>query len=238
MKIQILSDLHLEFHKDQGVSFINSLNDNCDVLILAGDITSYSLLKLTLNRFCNKFKDVVYVLGNHEYYYSDKSEVNSIMMEACEEKSNLHWLNNSIKSIDGVRFVGNTMWFKEDPLAPFNLMHDFSKIRDLSNWVYKENNETLNFLRKEILPGDVVVTHHLPSYKSVDPFYKNSRLNSFFVCDVEDIIADKSPKLWIHGHTHSSLDYTIEDTRILCNPFGYLNYELNPKFKDELIVEL
>jgi hypothetical protein len=52
------------------------------------------------------------------------------------------------------------------------------------------------------------------------------------------VIADARPALWVHGHTHDSLDYRIGDTRIICNPFGYLHHEENPKFQRDLVVDM
>jgi Icc-related predicted phosphoesterase len=100
-------------------------------------------------------------------------------------------------------------------------LDDFSKIKDYESWVYSENWKAIDFLAENLGSGDVVVTHHLPSRKSVHPKYERSPLNSFFLCDVEPLIADRQPALWIHGHTHSSSDYQIGATRVVCNPAGY-----------------
>ena len=32
-------------------------------------------------------------------------------------------------------------------------------------------------------------------------------------------------KLWTHGHTHEDFDYMVGETRIVCNPRGYIRYE-------------
>lgn len=100
-------------------------------------------------------------------------------------------------------------------------------IKDFRNQVYKKNTESIEFLKRELLSGDIVLTHHLPSYRSVPQRYKTSPLNGFFVCDLEGLILERKPSLWVHGHTHDSLDYHLGNTRIVCNPYGYLNHELN-----------
>ena len=51
------------------------------------------------------------------------------------------------------------------------------------------------------------------------------------------LIEEKKPALWIHGHAHNSVDYTIGETRILSNPRGYSN-RLNRNFDDNLIITL
>lgn len=66
-----------------------------------------------------------------------------------------------------------------------------------------------------------MVTHHLPSHRSTAARFVRSPLNRFFVCDVEPLIVDRQPRLWVHGHTHAAMDYRIGATRVVCNPLGY-----------------
>jgi Icc-related predicted phosphoesterase len=83
-----------------------------------------------------------------------------------------------------------------------------------------------------------VVTHHLPTYRSVAPRFKSSPLNAFFVSDLEELIEERRPRLWMHGHTHTSVDQRVGSTRFLCNPFGYVGWELNAAFNEGMFVEL
>ena len=84
----------------------------------------------------------------------------------------------------------------------------------------------------------IIITHHLPSFKSVVPKYRNSPLNPAFASNLDSLIEDSEVPLWIHGHTHSSLDYKIKSTRILCNPRGYPGYEENPLFNSQMIINI
>jgi len=239
-KIRLLSDLHLEWYSDQGDSFINSLEtDEEEILVLAGDITSWNRIEAVLTQFCAKFKEVVYVLGNHEYYGApSRTHVLEECFKAQNKNSNLHWLNNSKTCIDGKWFYGGTMWFRLTPQTKalqygFN---DFHKISKLNEWVYQENYEFCKFI-ENVSEGDVVVTHHLPSEGSVSSLFKTSKLNAFFVCDLEGVMSAFQPSIWLHGHTHSSFDYIIDKTRVVCNPFGYFGHSLNNKFDSKLIIE-
>ena len=81
-------------------------------------------------------------------------------------------------------------------------------------------------LNKELEDDDVLITHYLPSYRSVAKEYVGSHLNRFYVCDLSSVLNVVSPKLMIHGHTHSSCDYHLGETRVICNPFGYARYDL------------
>jgi len=239
MRLRIMSDLHLEFHKDGGECFVNSLEtEGTDILILAGDICMHQQLDVVLTSFCKKFPKVVYTLGNHEYYRSSRYKVCKTMKNVCEKNDNLIWLEASSKIIDGVKFVGGTLWFKEAPMAPKWSLSDFSEIENFESWVYDLNRETTRKIEDEIDGNCVVVTHHLPSFKSVHEAYKRSQLNPFFVCDLEPMIKHFKPKLWIHGHTHVSMWYNIGPTQVICNPFGYMRREENPNFNENLTVEI
>lgn len=242
MKILVLSDLHLEFHADHGRSFIDCLptGDKVDVCVLAGDITVGEGIPNALKQFCDRYEQVIFTFGNHEFYNSNRNSVISWTLDAVAANSNLTWLDCDTKVIGGKRFVGTPMWFRD---APDNkrwtdCMNDFQVIEGFADWVYKENERALKYLEKNVQKGDIVVTHYLPSWKSVAPQFKDSNLNRFFVCDVEPLIRKKKPALFTHGHTHSSFDYLIGKTRVVANPFGYARYEENAKFLFDKIVEV
>lgn len=79
--------------------------------------------------------------------------------------------------------------------------------------------------------NDIIISHHLPSYKSIADKFIRSKLNCFFVSDCEKEIIEKQPKLWFHGHTHSECDYYINNIHILCNPVGYPTERNDYKWK-------
>lgn len=234
MRIFPVSDIHAEFHVDEGRTFIRSMaaRKNVDVMIIAGDAgTKHRNSKNKHNSaamvgaMCKIFPHVVYVLGNHEYY--ETADIRIPVMAARElavKYSNLHFLERDTCEIDGVRFVGTTMWFPDNPLVAFGArknMGDFNYIPGFAPWVAAENPRCVKFLRQTMRPGDVVVTHHLPSFRSVDPTYIHSSLNPFYVCDMAKDIMRSKPALWIHGHCHVAADYHVGDTRVMSNPFGY-----------------
>ena len=82
----------------------------------------------------------------------------------------------------------------------------------------------------------VVVTHHAPSRASVAPRFAGQRLNPAFVSGLESLIEAGRPSLWVHGHTHTSFDYRLGKTRVICNPRGYPGE--NPDFRPGLVVEV
>jgi Icc-related predicted phosphoesterase len=265
MKIQIMSDLHLEFG-DMKIE-----NHGADVLILSGDIIVKSHFDKTpvfrdfLDRCSKSFKNVVYVAGNHEFYGSMISETQQFLRSLCGEYSNIHFLDNAMLEIDGIVFVGSTLWTdcnREDPLTMnmiMSRMNDYQIIRndlsavDRTTGRYKLLHpfDTVEFHKKtlayfqEVLEANmtkkcVVVGHHAPSTASIHPKYSSDfHLNGAYSSNLSDFVLDRPQiKLWTHGHTHSSFDYMIGPTRVVCNPRGYAGYEVNPQFDMGKIVEV
>jgi len=236
MKIQVLSDLHLEFHRDGGDWFLDKLPVAADVMVLAGDICPASSIERVFARFCSKYRHVIYVHGNHEFYGSDRSSVIERTMAAKRDNTNMHWLDSSYVEIDGQRFVGTPLWFRRSK-APTWPMADFTQIVDYEQWVYSENARATEYLFEVVTSSDVVITHHLPAPICVAPQFKNSPLNAFFVCDVTPIIRRRAPKVWIYGHTHCPGNFVLERTRMVCNPMGYPDENI-PAFREDLVVEV
>lgn len=243
MRIRLLSDLHFEFHADGGAEFVASLdNRNVDVLVLAGDIAVGEGIGPALTLLCHQFAraTVIYVHGNHEFYGSSRSATLRITETAASENRNLVWLDGTVATIHGRRFLGAPLWFRRDPSADRykRAMADFGQIPEYESWVYAENERAVTMFHHELREGDCVVTHHLPAQKSVAAQFRSSRLNAFFLCDLEDLILERSPALWLHGHTHSSVYTAVGNTLVACNPFGYVGYELNAGFDAALTIEV
>jgi len=123
MKLQLLSDLHLE----QSPDFVPEGAPGADVLVLAGDIGSYqrdSRLRDTdfgLARFSPRlpgspWKTVLYVPGNHEYDDLPFDETHVRLRDTCE-RLGITWLEQAVVVLDGVRFVGATLWADFDAIA-------------------------------------------------------------------------------------------------------------------------
>lgn len=242
MKIQLLSDLHMEFMPliEHEYFVLKNLNE-VDLVILAGDITSYTFLLHDLRLFCDHYPKVLYVTGNHEYYNSSFEEVHKKLLKLSAECDNFHWLSNSVCEIDGQKFVGGTLWFEENDQSKDKslqiYMSDFRLIKDLDPECFSWHDTCVDVIKKNAREDTIVVTHHLPHENSVPARFKNNFLNCFFMTDLSEVIDLCRPKLWIHGHTHDSSDYMLGKTRVLCNPGGY-GYAPNPEFKKDLIIEV
>ena len=155
MKIKVVSDLHLEFSP-----FTINNDENCDVLVLAGDIVtaqdlhdypvvsessdiqlgSRQILALRYRDFfsavTSNFNEVIYVPGNHEYYKGKWHASTEHLQDECSKYSNLHFLENDSVTIDDKTFIGAALWTdmnKQDPVTLASIkdnMNDFSLIRN------------------------------------------------------------------------------------------------------------
>ena len=117
MKIQLMSDLHLEVHPH----FQPEPAPGADLLVLAGDVGSYqpgSLLPdadFGLSRFAGWPVPVLYVPGNHEYDMQDFDAAHTRLRATCE-RLGLLWLERETRVLGGVRFIGTTLWSDFDAL--------------------------------------------------------------------------------------------------------------------------
>jgi predicted phosphodiesterase len=251
MKIRVLSDLHLEFQRWSPPPV------SADAVVLAGDIDS-GAAGIHWGREYFPESEIIYVPGNHEFYGSEMQDMLGKMRRAAKQ-SGVHLLDADSVEIDGVRFLGATLWtdfalYGAEPkdiarsmAIGQSMMADYQVIRwkdtgplapDDTREIHGLQRAWLNHeLSKPFAGSTVVVTHHLPHSKSVHAKYKGDLLNPCFASDLSPLLRPPV-KLWIHGHTHESMDYEVEGTRVVCNPRGYLPQDPNKRFNPKLVVEV
>jgi predicted phosphodiesterase len=248
VKLHILSDVHVEFED------FEPPETGADVVVLAGDIhVGVKGLEWAAARFPST--PVIYVLGNHEYYGAALPKHTRRMRE-LSEGSNVRVLENERAVIDGVVFLGCTLWtdfrlFGDPRIAGYEAtqkMTDYKKIRVSPEYrrlrsvdTAGEHNLSLQWLTKELdtcSPAKtVIVTHHAPSAKSLPEGYAGDMLSAAYVSELDDFVSACGVPLWVHGHLHAPSDYVLGRTRVLCNPRGYPD-ESNAEFIPDLLVEL
>lgn len=229
MKIGLISDLHLDTHKNYKkiLEEIARAYKEVGILILAGDVAEVSSKewKECFEYLCEeKGITVILVLGNHSHYSTTREYIDEVSQDLTTRLPNLHILNNELRTVKGVRFFGGTMWFREvrNDMWLKRGMNDFRCIPEFEKWVYQENADFTEKLQ-QLQSGevDVVVTHHVPSSSCIGLKYLNSPMNRFFICDQVDEIERIQPAYWVCGHVHNKVDFSIGKTRMLINPYGY-----------------
>lgn len=237
MKIALTSDLHIPGHKiidpisNETIPIFNNSFDvtklDVDVLLVAGDFAYTTLdvdtcLNYLKSRIGINYKHLLYVYGNHDYYFSFKHPND--------------YPNYLEQEIDNVVFLGCTMW---SPVYNNKILIEHS-INDY-NYVFKNTTESnicfntqSNWLYEKIkyytkLGKDIVIcTHHMPFKECISEQWKNSDINAAFcIYDIEspfyDFKNNTNIKFWHFGHTHNNVDTMVGNIHCIANPVGYKN---------------
>lgn len=262
MKVNVISDLHLEFDDLE--------LPGGDVLILSGDVCEAKNIKADrydpngimfdferanrrpdryirfFKEECAKYRHVLYVMGNHEHYGFRYDKTYSQLLVNMPD--NVRLLEQETTEIDGVVFMGATLWTdcnNGDPITMMQLRSSMNDYRVVQNYykdkgqyfrltpeyTYQVHKDTVRYFTEELTKyADrkvVVITHHSPSKQSIKPKYQGDyHMNGGYSSNLEQFILDHPQiKAWTHGHTHDTFDYQIGQCRVICNPRGYVGYE-------------
>ena len=203
---------------------------------MAGDICPpcHPNLDRFLAFISGKYKTIVFVPGNHEYYGSDFTRVNIQLDQLCQ-KYGIKFLNNQCAIIPRhsglpLAIIGSTLWSHIPPENEKVVMTHLNDFQEIENWNCQQHNAqfqvSVKFLATTIsqlrgLYDIIVVTHHAPLTKGTSsPAFLGNPVNCGFSSDCSRMISDKITA-WVYGHTHYCADFYYEGVRILANPRGY-----------------
>ena len=270
MNIQLLSDLHLESNPH----FVPQPAAGSDVLVLAGDIGSYqkdsSLTRMGiadfgLARFAYWPCPVVFVPGNHEYDAQDFDEAHARLQDVCK-RLGFVWLEREVAVVQGVRFVGCTLWTDFDALttnqaltSPVTIGQQLlarDKAFRAANFALKKNHA----LRagEPMLAEDVralgLQNHAWLRQALASPFAGKTVVVTHFAPSLRsadpryginpgtagfcNCLDDLLPsaQLWLHGHLHCPVDYAVGNCRVVANPLGYARKGEQLYFKPQICI--
>ncbi len=230
MKIDYVSDLHLE------KSPLRLPPSDSDVLVLAGDIYHVSLFDYNISGFfediSKKYKHVIYVPGNHEYFDSDISIIKSLK-QFCENYKNVYLLDNEIKIIDDVQFICGTGWTHFNSLDAGTMkqatrtINDYRRIKNGNNMltiydIIEKHAEFVKFFKSvdKTKYKNITVTHHSPTLLTSSG--KKTDTYETLGCFCSDMLPYmKGVDYWIHGHQHDGIDVDHEGCKVRSNSRGY-----------------
>ena len=275
MRVSVISDLHLEFADlilpggdvlilsgdiFESKNLKPELYKSPAAMAALGDLTHVILEggrdDRRVDRFyrfmaeeCAKYREVIYIAGNHEFYSNSFDRTYEQLSSGLPD--NVTFLQNQSHVIDGVLFLGATLWTDMNRNDPITLntvrqyMNDYRSIRRLDEdknylgrltpeFTVSEHRKTMAWIKRQLDDNRVgarmpvvVVGHHAPSKQSTKPEYQDDyHINGAYSSNLDSFIEDYPEiAVWTHGHTHDVFDYTIGTTRVLCNPRGYKGYE-------------
>lgn len=214
---------------------------------------------------------MIYVLGNHEYYEGKYPRTMQKMKQEAAG-SHVHVLENDVITINGVNFLGCTLWTDFSILGDPRIsgqycsdrMNDYRKIRRVRQEhgrttysklrsidtavIHKKSRDWLEReLKEKFDENNVVVTHHAPSGRSLDRIHSpdiafpNAHdvdlTSAAYASNLESLMYEYMPNLWIHGHTHIAREYYVAGTKVVCNPAGYAHEHIEG-FATEKCIEV
>jgi predicted phosphodiesterase len=267
MKLQLLSDLHLEVHPHLQIAPA----PGADLLVLAGDIGSYQRGSLLagddhgLGRFSPRHgwpTPVIYLPGNHEYDALDFDEAHTHLRATCDDLG-MHWLERETLVLAGVRFIGTTLWSDFDALIDpaddiGTALKKRGKAMRAANFYLEKTGTTRGgqpFLAEAVREQGLACQAWLRNALAV-PFDGPTVAVTHFApslasadpryglvpgtagfCNALDDLLPAAT-LWLHGHLHCPSDYRRNGCRIVANPLGYAVKSEQDGFRSSLLLEV
>ena len=222
MKIQFVSDLHLEFPENRTFLDKHPLEVKGDILLIAGDTAYLDLPDSNEDTYSQytfwdwsseHYRQVIVCFGNHDFYgYYDLATMTD---GYCKEiRPNVHAYYNSVVHLDDIDVIVSTLWAHIEPYNAYMTergVNDFYRIkynghRLSSDDFNHEHERCLQFVQQSVEESvakrRIVLTHHVPTQLCTAPEFRD----------------------WIYGHSHRNIDAHIGDTHILSNQLGYVSH--------------
>lgn len=229
LKIQYLSDLHLEYLSGNKIlDVFRKIYPIAPVLVIAGNVGNpfSDHYQDALSQFNTVFEKVFLVAGNHEYTtpfapgkpMPTPSQVRDRLKSFSNMFNNVIVLDNSSYLYAGYRWVGTTLWTPKTNSAEHRIALNL-----------------LNFQLEDSAEPTIVISHYLPLYQLIDlkckiPKYTEQHPN--FYCHLDKLILKHQNKIkvWIHGHNHNATRQDHYNVPFICNGIGFEDENLNPSF--------
>jgi metallophosphoesterase superfamily enzyme len=256
MTIDILSDIHIDSYfnhnntleKDAVDSIFkpiftnNSTRKPADILVIAGDLGHYNIQNIQmLEIFRTHYSNIIIVLGNHDYYLINDTQVDNYktsfnrvneFKQMLKKLDNVFCLDGNVVTINNIKFGGAMAWYDDAYAKKYFPDIDIKQLwKEVSNdnkmiyginqmdQLYKEEYNKLEKVYKDV---DVMVTHINPSFlhEHINTAYENQESNSFYTFDGHKLLKNGNMKYWIFGHTHDNIEYELENKKVICNAMG------------------
>lgn len=219
-------------------------------------------LSLMKKNLFDKYSVVYYVMGNHEHYGSIFDYTKNSLEEGFSHldlNEKIKILDNDCIQFDEFTLLGGSLWtnynngndgdmyicgrgmndYRWIGMRNVNDINYFNKHQSHNitpEFILGKHKETMDFFKACLEnPSDkpvVIVTHHGPTYKSLNRDHSGNGLDPAFCSDLSEFILDNPRiKYWIHGHTHANLNYMVGECRVLANQRGYYSEKSCLEFK-------
>ena len=227
-RFSLLSDTHVNLWKYPHDKVSDLFPGDDSTLILAGDIgdPDEGSLYDALNMARTRYKRILYVPGNHEFYVREPgskktpASVLTWFQKLDDQWSNFQFFYRRNEVVDGIRIIGATGWTCAPELGS-----------SWSNIIGEEGKKDIAFFEQSIAISKeptLVISHYPSTLHVLQDHYKDKLTQFNYAQDLERLY--RSPvKVWAFGHVHQKHDFTVPysslhedgEVRLLCNPHGY-----------------
>lgn len=247
MKIQFVSDLHLEFADNRAYLKAHPLKITGDILLIAGDSAYLDVPESGSDTYSQytfwdwasqNYRQVIVCLGNHDFYgYYDLATMPD---GYCKQiRHNVHAYYNKVVAIDDIDIIVSTLW---SFIEPFDAYYTEKGVSDFYRILYNghrltaddfnnEHERCFEFIQKAVKESKartkIVLTHHVPTQLCTAEEFRGSTINGAFTVELGKYIAESDIDYWIYGHSHRNIDAEIGKTHILSNQLGYIAHGEN-----------
>lgn len=262
INIAFISDLHNELLREIDIQIPDiELDENVDVLVLAGDIDVQEYgAEYAVRQSKRLGLPVIYVLGNHEFYEAHDRPVSEKVLELTKD-TDVYILNAASIVIKDTLFIGATLWTDFELLgqmykdrvqnyAAFNV-NDYKLIQIIdrpfspvftpstsSSWHEEHRDFIEKELGKDFDGKKVVVTHHAPMMECLPIFERKELISACYASNLEWMIRKYQPDAWLYGHIHYSYESRLGTTSIVSNPVGFQRLSDIPKYYRPLVISV
>lgn len=257
MKIQYISDLHLEFEESREFLQEHPIIPLGDILVIAGDaiyLGDGEMTRLDFFDWCaDHFEQTLIVPGNHEFYRGFDI-IGTLEGFELELRPNVRYLNNRSWRSGDVELFFTTLWQQYstvEKLTAQTLLNDYGlcKLDGVPleafsvNRIHKACTDWLaGALDGSDAAHKVVVTHHCPIREEGLVAGIGKKLGKPYVpcymTDMTDFILEHRPEYWIHGHVHEfqTMGSRVGRTTVYSNPLGYVFEDESKSFSPTSII--
>lgn len=243
LRIQFVSDLHLEFEENRTWIAEHPLEVTGDILLIAGDTAYLDLPESGRDTYseysfwdwaARNYQQVVVCLGNHDFYgYYDLRTISEGWCKTI--RPNIHAYYNSVVHIADIDIIVSTLWAYIEPYNAYLTekgVSDFYRIkynghRLTAGDFNREHEWCLEFVKKAVAESKaktkIVLTHHVPTMLCTAKEFQSSTIMGAFSVELGNYIANSGIDYWIYGHSHRNIDAQIGRTHIMSNQLGYIS---------------
>ena len=248
MRLQYVSDIHLEFYDPSTMPPFSTFvkpDKNTPYLALCGDIGIPDLdsYKDFLTWCSKNWSTVFLIAGNHEFYNmkckikTTMDQKKDIIKRICSQLPNVYFLDCDSVWLESekVRVLGCTLWSEIDDKiinrARTTTNEPKQVLVDPNEYAQPEILREIHRIERDWLYEEIqkataigekclVLTHYLPSYQLIAEKYKGDWMNSCFASHCDDLI-HRPVAAWICGHSHVGKKIGINNILVALNPYGY-----------------